>query len=281
MIKAKILRRPNIVIAGGNEAVIYRDSLTLQPTGYLNMKLYKKIATKIVLRFSTEILVVSNFMVKDVKQLSGGRLPKVVPNCVDTKLFNAGSQLREFVTTIFRLDEGPTRLKRGDIFIKAIPNILREYPLQKFLIIGYKGDAYQRLINLAKELNITHALTFVGAVKNDEIVNYLQRSKVYVQISDTETFGVAVAEAMSVQTPVIVSAKGALPEITKGIGITADHNSVDSVTLALMNILKMTEDQRSNLGIACRNVIVKNYSYDVRKKIIGNIIYKILNKSSS
>lgn len=272
MIKAKLWRRPHIVVAGGNEAVLYRDSATGKPLGYLNMPLYKKLATRLVLRFSTVVTVVSQHMVPHVQRLSGGRMPLVVPNCVDTKAFVAGNEEREYVTTIFRMDEEPARVKRADVFIRAIPLVLARRPGQKFLVIGYQGDAYQHLHALAEGLGVVSAIEFTGAVKNEMVRCYLQRSKVYVQISDTETFGVAVAEAMSAETPVVVSGAGALPELTAGVGVSADQNSPQSVADGIVRVLDMDAGARQQLGRASREIIVQKYDYEARKRAIGQII---------
>lgn len=272
MIKAKLRGRPNLVVAGGNEAVVYRDSLTGQPLGYLNMPLYKKIATRLVLRFSTVLTVVSRHMVPHVQGLGGGRTPIVVPNCVDTTAFVPGGESREYVTTIFRMDEEPARVKRGEMFVRAIPLVLRRYPGQKFLIIGFKGDAFPRLQALAQALGVAHAVEFTGAVKNDVVIRYLQRSQVYVQVSDTETFGVAVAEAMSTQTPVVVSGAGALPELTQGVGIVVDQNSPEAVAAGILRVLDLSEGERGQLGRACRDVVVKRFSYEARKQALAGII---------
>lgn len=272
MVKAKLRGRPNLVVAGGNEAVVYRDSLTRQALGYLNMPIYKKIATRLVLRFSTVVTVVSRYMVSHVQRLAGGRTPIVVPNCVDTTAFAPGDEQREYVTTIFRMDEEPTRVKRGDVFIRAIPYVMQRYPEQKFLIIGFKGDAYPRLHALAQALGVLHSVEFAGAMKNDLVIDHLRRSKVYVQASDTETFGLAVAEAMSTETPVVVSGAGALPELTQGVGIVVDQNSPESVAAGILRVLDLSEGERGQLGRACRDIVVNRFGYEARKQALAGMI---------
>lgn len=272
MIKAKLRGRPNLVVAGGNEAVVYRDSLTRQALGYLNMPVYKKIATRLVLRFSTVVMVVSRYMVPHVQGLGGGRTPIVVSNCVETTAFAPGREQREYVTTIFRMDEEPTRVKRGDVFLRAIPYVLQCYPQQRFLIIGFKGNAYPRLYALAQALGVLHSVEFAGAVNNDRVIDHLRRSKLYVQASDTETFGLAVAEAMSVQTPVVVSSAGGLPELTQGVGIVIDQNSPESVAAGILQVLDMGEAERGQLGRTCRDIVVSRFSYEHRKQALAAII---------
>jgi glycosyltransferase involved in cell wall biosynthesis len=274
MLRAKLAGRPNFVVAGGNEATLYRDSLTGMPMGYLQMQLYKKIAVRLVLKFSTVVMVVSNYMAPHVRKLSFGRMPLVVFNCVDVNLFNPGKEKRRFVTTIFKLDDVPTRVKRGETFLKAIPAVLKKFPDQKFLIIGEKGDAYQRLKKTVEELGVAHSVEFLGVLSNDRVVRYLQMSKLYVQVSDNETFGVAVAEAMSAGTPVIVSPVGALPELVADVGLFADQNSPELLASAIKTALLMATSELESLGVRCREVIVNKYSYEMRKEQIRLLVDK-------
>lgn len=199
MIIAKLARKPNIVVAGGNEAMFYRDSVSGAPLGYLNMRLHKRIATRMTLRFSTVVTAVSNFMLGDVSKLAG-REVLVVPNCVDTAQFSPDTaRQKRFVTTCFRLDEDSSRVKRAENLIRAAAKVLQTMPEQIFVIIGFKGDAYQRLQSLVDALGIAGSVIFTGAIQNSQVHDWLVQSKCYVQISDTETFGVAVAEAMSIR----------------------------------------------------------------------------------
>lgn len=275
LIKASLRRRPIIVVAGGNEAVRYRDSASGQALGYLNAPLHKRIATRLVLRLCTVLTVVSRFMVPHVVALSGGREPLLVPLCVDTERFVSGDAAREFVTTICRLDEEPARVKRVETFIRAIPFVLQRHPGQRFLVIGFHGDAYARLRALAAGLGVEGVLEFVGAIRNEEVVRYLQRSKCYVQVSDTETFGLAVAEAMSSETPVVVSRAGALSELTRGVGVVVDQNSPHAVAEGLCQLLAMDEGSRGELGRQCRAVVLDRYSYEARRNSIADIVRKL------
>ena len=105
LIKSIISRRPIIVIAGGNEAMLYSDSLYGVTAGYLNNPIYKKIATHLVLKFSSMVLIVSYFMIDSVRKL-GVKNYSVVHNCVDTNLFYANDLVGDkYITSIFRTDE--------------------------------------------------------------------------------------------------------------------------------------------------------------------------------
>ena len=276
MIIAKHVNKPNIVVAGGNEAMFYRDSVNGIPFGYLNMPFYKRVATRMTLRFSTIVIVVSKFMVPDVTRLAG-RPVIVVPNCVDTDRFVPDkSKLRRYVTTCFRLDEGPVALKRGESFLRAAAQVLNKRPNEVFVIIGFRGSAYRRLAALVEELKIRDSVIFTGAIHNNEVRNWLVRSKCYVQISDTETFGVAVAEAMSTGTPVVVSRMGALPELVGDLGTYVDHNSVASIAFGLMQVINMPSLSRETLGEKLRKSILTRYRFEMRRDAIAAIIRQLI-----
>lgn len=275
MIVAKLVRKPNIVVAGGNEAMFYRDSMSGAPLGYLSAPWYKRVATRITLRFSTVVTAVSDFMVKDVRRLAGRDIV-VVPNCVDTVHFSPDSkEPKRYVTTCFRLDEGPTAIKRGENLIRAAAKVLQVLPQEVFVIIGYKGDAYERLASVVEALGIRDSVIFTGSIHNNEVRDWLVRSKCYVQISDTETFGVAVAEAMSTETPVVVSRRGALPELAGDLGVYVDHNSVDSIADGLVQLLRRSQAERDDIGASLRKSILERYRFDVRKDAIGRLVRQV------
>lgn len=274
LIKARLSGKPILVVAGGNDSMLYRDSLSGIPRGYLATAWYKKLAARLSLRFGTVVLVVSRFMVDDVKEL-GAREPIVVPNSVDTDAFRPSDEPRLHVTTMFNLHDGLADIKRGDVFLRSVPTVLKTYPQQKFVVIGEKGSAYPRLRALASDLGIESSVDFVGSIGNADVVRWLQRSRVYVQISDTETFGVAIAEAMSTGTPIVVSRRGAVPELVGNHGVFVNHNDPQSVAAGIVDLLAKTEQECQAIGAQARARIAEHFSYENRKAAIQKVIAEI------
>jgi len=275
LIKAIISNKPIIVVAGGNEVMLYRDSLDGVSGGYLCTPLYKKIATKIVLRWAAKVLIVSKFMKNDALRL-GAKDPVVVHNCVDTEIFKpAKNNERKYVLSIFRLEEGTIKLKRGEIFIKAIAEVIKIFPDQEFIVIGKKGDAFTRLSKLIHELGIEKNVKLMGEIPNSEVLKWLQQTKLYVQISDTETFGLAIAEAMSCEVPVLVSNRGAIPEVVGELGRYVDHNDVQSVASGMIHYLSLPDAEQRALGSSLRRRIEEKFPYEKRKESIKKMINSI------
>jgi glycosyltransferase involved in cell wall biosynthesis len=275
LIKARVCGKPIIVVAGGNDSALCHDSLSGHPIGYLAAPFYKKLAARISLRFGTVVLPVSQYMLENVTAL-GARRTVMVPNSVDTNIFCSSAEKRLHVTTTFNLDERYVRVKRGEVFVRSVPLVLCKYPEQTFVIIGKKGNAYERLRSLASDLGVERSISFVGAIQNFEVAGWLQRSKVYVQISDTETFGVAIAEAMSTGTPVVVSRRGAIPELVESHGVFVDQNDPQSVAGGMVKLLEKTDDDRRSIGEATRTRIIERYSYEKRREAIRSIAKTVL-----
>lgn len=271
LIKARLLGKPIVVVAGGNDSMFYRDSLTGVQHGYLATPWYKKVAARLTLRFASAVLVVSRFMVDDVTRL-GARAPIVIPNSVDTTTFCSSDSPRSHVTSIFNLYDHVVDIKRGEVFLRSIPIVLKTFPRQTFVIIGDQGNAYQRLCALASDLRIQAHVDFLGSMPNTEVVSWLQRSKIYVQISDTETFGMVIAEAMSCETPVVVSHRGAIPELVDGRGVFVDHNDPQSVAAGIVSLLAKSPEEGQIIGTQARARIVEHFSYENRRTAIQRVI---------
>ena len=78
------------------------------------------------------------------------------------------------------------------------------------------------LLRFADELGLGDAVTFAGALGDDELSAALQRSDALVVTSRHEGFGVPVIEAMAAGVPVVANAAGALPEVVGDGGLLVD-----------------------------------------------------------
>jgi glycosyltransferase involved in cell wall biosynthesis len=273
LVKALFFRKPIIAVAGGNEAMLYRDSISKKPAGYLNYSVFKKLAVRFVLKFSNLVLVVSDFMLNDVKSLGATNIERVY-NCVNGDYFKPDTSVKRiYITTIFKQDHDVVRIKRGLNYILAVKEVVGIFPEQKFLIIGRKGNAYNILLDLCTELNILNNVIFLDEILPEDVLSYFQQTKLYVQISDTETFGLSIAEAMSTGAPVLVSRVGAIPEVVGDLGVFVDHNDVNSISDGIISFLKLNNKDVTQIGEKSRNRILENFSYQDRK----NKIEKILN----
>lgn len=115
----------------------------------------------------------------------------------------------------------------------------------------------------------TDNITYLGWVDNKDIDAYYQACDAVIMPSRWEGFGLVAIEAMRNSKPVIVSNRGALPELIKNNknGYIFDMNDLNS----LVSILpKLDKSKLKLLGINARKIFLENFLAD---KFVDNIYY--------
>jgi glycosyltransferase involved in cell wall biosynthesis len=117
--------------------------------------------------------------------------------------------------------------KACDVLIEAFAAALGEHPEWHLVISGPDQVAWQqKLIALAHERKIAHAITWTGLITGDVKYGALKAAEVFVLPSHQENFGIVVAEALACGTPVLTSKKVNIwREVEQDeAGIVADDN---------------------------------------------------------
>lgn len=94
-----------------------------------------------------------------------------------------------------------------ETLIKAIPIVKKEIPDSKFILKNFgQGIPFQNKIEkLAKSLNVSHNISFVGELDYNELPKYLNAADIYVSTSLSDSCSVSLLEAMACGLPVVVS----------------------------------------------------------------------------
>ena len=194
--------------------------------------------------------------------------PKKKPNPEDGK--------EEFIIgTVKRLED-----KYGiDTLISSFAKFRKRYPDKnmKLYIVG-DGSEKKKLQKLAMSLGIESDCRFIGRVPHKEVHRWIQKFDVFAALSrlDSESFGVAILEASSMEVPLIVSKAGGLPEVVVDTetGIIVPKEDIDSAAQA-MEKLFLDNSLRIELGKAGRIRVIKCYNWeDSVHKMIS--LYKTL-----
>ncbi len=128
-----------------------------------------------------------------------------------------------------------------EAFHQVLPNLDENYSL---VIVGQPGWKYQSIFETIERLKIQSHVMLLGYVAQKDLSALYQQASVFVFPSLYEGFGLPVIEAMACGTPVLVSNRGSLPEITGGYARQVDPLDIHSISKGLFDLLK-TPDQKN------------------------------------
>ena len=129
-----------------------------------------------------------------------------------------------------------TMQKGPEYFIEAARRVLEINPNVKFLVAG-SGDMTRGMIEQAAELGIGHKVLFTGFLRGKDVARIFQMADLYVMPSVSEPFGIAPLEAMSHDTPVLISKQSGVSEVLTH-ALKFDFWDTDEMANKILAILK-------------------------------------------
>jgi glycosyltransferase involved in cell wall biosynthesis len=148
---------------------------------------------------------------------------------------------------------------------------------QKLVVTGKKGWKYQSIFKLVNDLHLKDDIFFTGYVPEEDLSSIYSLADVFVFPSLYEGFGIPPLEAMACKVPVLVSNRGALPEVTGGVCLQVDPFNIEAMAKGIYRLL--TEDALRKWQIAEGEKWVKNFTWDKAAAQTLRIYEKILNSS--
>jgi glycosyltransferase involved in cell wall biosynthesis len=248
----------------------------MSPAGYNQRNFLQKIIIKWTLKHANATLAVSKDIYGDAVSLGAKRI-HLVYNCIDIKKYKPTNGKREdIILAVSHLSRQNIERKGIKDIISSAPQVLKRHPKAKFVIIGKKLDGFEDLRDLARNLGVEKNIEFAGFVSEKEKMELYNKAKVFASPSEHEGFGVAIAEAMACELPVVVTNKGAITEVVGDAGIYVKFGNVGEIAGAIGKLLE-NEKFRENLGKKSRERI-ERFSFEKRKEEIKNIMEKVLEK---
>lgn len=121
--------------------------------------------------------------------------------------------------------------------IWAMEKVLKEFPKAELTIIG-QGPYKAVLERLIKEAKLSSKIKLTGFVK--DVYDELEGADIYVQPSISESFGLAILQAMSMGLPVVATNTGGIPEVvTSGkTGILVRPKDQRALSEAILQLLR-------------------------------------------
>lgn len=145
-----------------------------------------------------------------------------------------------------------TYQKGPEYFVEAAAKVLEKVPETRFVMAG-NGDMLPQVKDRVKELGIERSFDFPGFVRGADVEHLFSTADAYVMPSVSEPFGIAALEAMSYETPVILSRQSGASEVLRH-ALKVDFWDVSRLAGQIVAILKYPELRSSIVEMAREEV---------------------------
>jgi glycosyltransferase involved in cell wall biosynthesis len=158
------------------------------------------------MRNSSMNISVSKYVDRKVRRVAPKNKTTLVYNCVNLKDYQSVIFEKEnLVITVGLIETKRSFYLKGiDTFVETA----RLLPDYKFIIIGINENVAKYEIK-----NYPENLEIIGQVKHEQLAAIYKKAKIYCQFSRSESFGVAIVEAMYFGCIPVVTNVGGMPEI--------------------------------------------------------------------
>jgi glycosyltransferase involved in cell wall biosynthesis len=168
--------------------------------------------------------------------------------------------------------------KAPDLILRAIATLQAEGlwdPAAMVLVLaGPASGSYARTLQrLAERLGISASLHWTGLIQGDEKWGAFQSADAFVLPSHQENFGIAVAEALSCSTPVLLThpVNIAADIATAGAGLV-EHDTVAGITNLLRRWLALDPPARAAMATHARRCFLERYEISIAALSVQHII---------
>lgn len=220
---------------------------------------------------NTNILSISESTRKDfiARGLDKKRLV-VVPPGVDHEIYCTGktdSSREDLILWIGRIEP----YKSLQVLIKAMPTILSYNSNIQLVVIG-EGAARQSMEKLVQQMGLRHAIKFTGFISDQEKVAYLRKTKLLINTSEKEGWGMTVIEANACGAPTISSDVPGFRDSVKDrqTGFLVPYGDKEMLAAAVIRVMgddKLWKDM-SDQGILWS----KKFTWEQVTDVIENLI---------
>jgi len=184
------------------------------------------------------ILTVSEYLQKEIQKLVPRKEIIKIEMGIDANVENFTKEA--VIITVGNAVENIYKLKGFDTFAKSSLS----FPDHNFVLIGNYDEKIKKEI-----LQINPKITFTGKLEQKQVFEWMQKAKVYCQLSFVESFGVALLEAMSLGCVPVITPRGAMPEIVGETGFYTEFGNVENTVNAIekaLSSIKYSEAQKES-----------------------------------
>lgn len=221
------------------------------------------------------VIAVSNAVARELRaqRVVTENQVAVVPNGVDVSRFAIDFDRAQFRQSIGLPASGPLvgsigelrTLKRHDDFIRAAARVVSAFPETHFVLAGVdtspSSEVHKQLEQLVDETGLKDRFHFLGWVEDAE--KLLSAIDVFLSASETESFGLAIAEAMAAGTAVVATATEGAQEVVadQQTGLLVPIGDVERIAESIVTLLSDGE-RRRQIGTRAHEVVNAKFSLE-------------------
>lgn len=229
----------------------------------------KNIINKTVLKYNlrkADAICATSYTIKDYLKPVTDKMVNVIPFGINPDIFKPKEVISLFASDVFVYGsiKPLEKLYNTDILIKAFASIKSKHPQKKvkLMIVGEGSECYS-LKQLVIELNVENDVVFTGRVPFTDISDYYNMLDVLVNISEYESFGVSVIEAMACEKVVIVTNTGGLKEIVENsnFGSLVELGREDQLIDEMERYL-LDKNFAKHIGKQAREKVMAKYNWN-------------------
>jgi glycosyltransferase involved in cell wall biosynthesis len=142
--------------------------------------------------------------------------------------------------------------KGPDYFVEAAARVVPHVPDVLFVMAG-SGDMLPRMVNRVGELGLGQYFHFPGFLRGEDVEKMFSVADLYVMPSVSEPFGISALEAISFDTPVIISRQSGVSEVLSH-ALKVDFWDVDRLADLIINALVHDELRQDMVQMAREEV---------------------------
>ncbi len=258
---SKLLGKKTIVSLGGFDATKYKE------IGYgIWNSWWRALFVGYAIRNADYVLAVDISLKKKAIKLAkyDGKNIKVIPFGFNFEYWKPGLSKEDYILSVAYIDT-PLRIKvKGIDILLKIASMLLSF---KFKIVGVTNN----IINLLED-KIPSNVKLIRPLKQDKLLSYFQRAKIYCQLSWIEGLPNVLCEAMLCGCLPIGTNVGGIPRAIGETGWIVEYGDVKGTADVVTDAMRMDTKK----GLLCRQWIMQMFSEHQREEKLIEIIEKCL-----
>jgi glycosyltransferase involved in cell wall biosynthesis len=173
--------------------------------------------------------------------------------------------------------------KRADVLLRAWPHVLARVAMARLEIVGPDTDGLlDRYKTLVAELGLGASVTFPGQLLGEDKSDAFANATVFALPSENESFGIAVAEALSAGLPVVISKHVAIAEEVAAAraGVVVPSLEPEDWAQALVDLLQDNAALAAMSRSATR-LASERYSWEQAGRQLAHLYRELLYESTT